>query len=206
MSRASPATVVAIDPNWDVTPTGTVTYLVLGAPPATGAVQAELGRLDVAVSSRAAIADYTTARAAKLDNLDATISSRSAPATAQTIDQTTALPGSPVAGSVGEALKRADTNCDATVSSRSTLAAGAAMTLTAGERTAIADAHLDEAAGVEAGLTPRQHHRLVAAALYGKASGLPNSPVFRDTNDTKNRITATTDASGNRTVVTKDGT
>ena len=108
-------TVVAIDPNWDVTPTRTVTYLVLGAPPATGAVQAELGRLDVAVSSRAAIADYTTARAAKLDNLDATISSRSAPATAQTIDQTTALPGSPVAGSVGEALKRADTNCDATV-------------------------------------------------------------------------------------------
>jgi hypothetical protein len=36
-----------------------------------------LTRLDAAITSRAAIADYTTARAAKLDNLDATISSRS---------------------------------------------------------------------------------------------------------------------------------
>ena len=34
-------------------------------------------RLDVAVSSRASAADYTSARAAKLDNLDATVSSRS---------------------------------------------------------------------------------------------------------------------------------
>lgn len=38
-----------------------------------------LSRADVATSTRASAADYTTARAAKIDNLDATISSRLAP-------------------------------------------------------------------------------------------------------------------------------
>jgi hypothetical protein len=41
-----------------------------------GADESIYTRLDVAVSSRAAAADYTAARAAKLDNLDALISSR----------------------------------------------------------------------------------------------------------------------------------
>lgn len=51
---------------------------------------------------------YTGARAATLDHLNADITSRSAPATPQTIDQTTLLPATPVAGSIGEALKQAD--------------------------------------------------------------------------------------------------
>jgi hypothetical protein len=42
----------------------------------TAARAALLDYLDAAISSRAAAADYTAARAAKLDNLDATISSR----------------------------------------------------------------------------------------------------------------------------------
>ena len=45
----------------------------------------------------------------------------------------------------------------------------------------------------------------MASALAGKATGLPNAPVFRDINDTKDRITATTDNDGNRSVVTLDG-
>lgn len=68
-----------------------------------------------------------------------------------------------------------------------------------------ADALLDRAAGVETGLTVRQAMRLMAAALFGKASGLDTTTaVFRDTGDTKNRISAIVDANGNRTAVTLD--
>jgi len=43
------------------------------------------------------------------------------------------------------------------------------------------------------------------AAMLGKVSGTAtNAPVFRDADDTKNVITATTDADGNRTAVTLD--
>lgn len=43
------------------------------------------------------------------------------------------------------------------------------------------------------------------AALLGKASGLDlNAPVYRDVADTKNVISATTDANGNRSAVTLD--
>jgi hypothetical protein len=69
----------------------------------------------------------------------------------------------------------------------------------------IADALLDRSAGVETGLTVRQAFRLFAAALLGKASGLATTTaVFRDTGDSKDRITATVDASGNRSAVTLD--
>lgn len=70
-----------------------------------------------------------------------------------------------------------------------------------------ADALLDRAAGVETGLTVRQAFRLVAAVLLGKASGLgTTTAVYRDTGDTKDRVTATVDTSGNRSAVTKDAT
>jgi hypothetical protein len=59
-------------------------------------------------------------------------------------------------------------NLDAAVSSRA--ATGAAMTLTAGERDAVAAALLDLANGVESGKTLRQALRLIAAALAGKRS------------------------------------
>lgn len=66
---------------------------------------------------------------------------------------------------------------------------------------------LDETSGIETNLTVRQGLRLFAAALLGKASGLATTTaVFRDTNDTKNRISATVDANGNRSAVTLDGT
>lgn len=85
-------------------------------------------------------------------------------------------------------------------------ATGDAMTLTGGERTAVATALMDLAAAVE-GFTPRQILRLFAATLVGKADGLAGVTVhYRDVADTKNRITATVDASGNRTAVTLDAT
>lgn len=70
-----------------------------------------------------------------------------------------------------------------------------------------ADALLDRAAGVETGLTVRQFSRLVAAVLLGKASGMATTTAtFRDTGDTKDRIVATVDSSGNRTAITRDAT
>lgn len=58
---------------------------------------------------------------------------------------------------------------------------------------------------VEPGFTVRQSLRLMLAALAGKVSG-GDGPVvrFRDVNDTKDRITSTADADGNRGPVTYD--
>lgn len=62
---------------------------------------------------------------------------------------------------------------------------------------------LDEV--IEGSYTMRQFLRLFAAALLGKVSGAAtNAPVFRDTGDSTNRISATTDADGNRSAVTLD--
>lgn len=70
----------------------------------------------------------------------------------------------------------------------------------------VGDGAWDVANGVDA-LTLREAMRLMVAALAGKVSGAPSGPIIiRDTSDTKNRITATVDANGNRTAVTKDVT
>lgn len=58
---------------------------------------------------------------------------------------------------------------------------------------------------LEGTYTGRQLMRAMAATLLGKASGAPDGPiVFRDANDTKARVTATVDGSGNRSAVTLD--
>lgn len=70
---------------------------------------------------------------------------------------------------------------------------------------AAVDAILDEA--VEGAYTLRQLLRIALAALAAKCSGGGTTTItFRDLNDTKNRIVATVDASGNRTAVTVTGT
>lgn len=79
-------------------------------------------------------------------------------------------------------------------------------TLSSSERDAVAAALLDLAARVETGMTLRQALRILTAVLAGKSSGFPDSPVFRDVNDTKPRVTATLDDDGNRTAVTLDAT
>lgn len=67
----------------------------------------------------------------------------------------------------------------------------------------IADAVLDEV--IEGSTTLRQALRGFAAALLSKASGLATTTaVYRDVGDTKDRITATVDVSGNRSAVTLD--
>lgn len=58
---------------------------------------------------------------------------------------------------------------------------------------------------VEGSYTAVQYIRGIAAALMGKASGMnTTTAVLRDTGDTKDRITATVDANGNRSAVTLD--
>jgi len=59
---------------------------------------------------------------------------------------------------------------------------------------------------VEGSFTMRQLLRLMAAALFGKASGGGTATItFRDLGDSKNRITATVTANGDRTTVVLDG-
>ena len=61
---------------------------------------------------------------------------------------------------------------------------------------------------VEGTTTFRQAVRLMLSVLTGKSSGGGSTTVvFRDIGDSKNRISATVDAAGNRTAVgTRDGT
>lgn len=59
---------------------------------------------------------------------------------------------------------------------------------------------------IEAGLSAEALQRLFAAALLGKVSGAGSGvEVFRSVDDAKDRITATVDASGNRTGIVLDG-
>lgn len=70
---------------------------------------------------------------------------------------------------------------------------------------AVADAVHDEQ--VDGSTTFRQSTRLQNAVLAGKASGLATTTAtYRDLADTKNRVVATVDTSGNRTAVTRDVT
>jgi hypothetical protein len=64
---------------------------------------------------------------------------------------------------------------------------------------------LDQAAGVETGLTVRQALRVIFAAMAGKLSGAATTTVaIRNLADTLDRISATVDADGNRSAVTLD--
>ena len=60
-------------------------------------------------------------------------------------------------------------------------------------------------AGLIDGKSPAEAMKLITSVLLGKASGLDTgTPVYRDMADTKPRVTATTDVSGNRSAVTLD--
>jgi hypothetical protein len=75
------------------------------------------------------------------------------------------------------------------------------------DATQIPTSVMDLAAGVETGWTLRQAMRIILSAMAGKASGLgTTTAVFRDMADSKDRISATVDTSGNRSAVTRDAT
>lgn len=72
----------------------------------------------------------------------------------------------------------------------------------------IADALLDRSNAVETGLTPRGLMRLLGAVMVGKLSGAATATnTFRNAvADSKDRVTATVDADGNRSAITTDAT
>lgn len=89
------------------------------------------------------------------------------------------------------------------VSLRSNNSAGLIVT-GAGDPAEVAEAVF--AASIESGLTFQAAMRLVSATLLGKVSGAGTANiVFRDTNDSKNRVIATVDDVGNRSEVILDG-
>ncbi len=105
----------------------------------------------------------------------------------------TGLPGAYAPGEAGFIL---GTNLDAVLS-----VVAAALPTAAENATEL----LDQAAGVETNRTIRQALRLILASAAAKLSGAATATVvIRDTNDTKNRITATVDQYGNRSAVTYD--
>lgn len=74
------------------------------------------------------------------------------------------------------------------------------------DATRFANALLDLTDAIETGLTLRNAQRLQAAAAAGKLSGAATSTVVirNAVADSKNRISATVDADGNRSAVTVD--
>lgn len=83
---------------------------------------------------------------------------------------------------------------------------GSQMTLSSDERNSIGTAWLDLTAGVESSLTVRQAMRIIVAACGGgKVSGAGTTTiVIRNFGDSKDRITGTVDANGNRSALTFD--
>lgn len=152
------------------------------------------GRMDASVGAMAA--NVMTASAAA-DDLTTELQAGLATASAL----------STVAGyidtEVAAILAAVDTEVAAIKAKTDNLPASPAATGDIPSAGAIADAVLDEA--VEGAVTLRESVRLANAALGGKASGLDtNNPKFRDLADTKDRIDATVDNSGNRSAVTRD--
>lgn len=59
---------------------------------------------------------------------------------------------------------------------------------------------------METNWSMREGWKVLLAIIAGRTSGHPTAPIFRDVNNTKNRVTVTLDDDGNRTAVTTDVT
>lgn len=139
-----------------------------------------LARLDAAISTRLATAGYTAP-----DNTGI----GEANAHAHAID--TRLPSDPADESALEAAVAGLASLIADVA-----VPGDAMALTSDERVAIFARTLD-------GLSIDSILKTLLSHAVGKLNGAPGGPLnFRDVGDTKNVITLTADANGNRTSVT----
>jgi len=160
----------------------------------TEARLAELGATNLPADVDTLLARLTAARAGYLDKLNVSGALAHSDAAATYKADVSAL----ALASVCTEARLA--RLDAAITTRA--ATGAAMTLTSGERDAVAAAHLDLADGVETGFTVRQVYRVMGAACAAKLSGAATATnVIRNLGDTLNRISATVDADGNRSAV-----
>jgi len=190
---------------WTTTPTGTIIYDIYGSAPASASSPPAVNATQFAGQTITAAAGVTLpSSVASPTNI-----------TAGVITTVTNLTNDPPG--VTTLLSRLSSAragfldfLDAAISSRSTFAGGAVASVTAPVAVSASglDAALDTANGVETGLSLRGALRLMAAVLFGKASGLATATaVFRNAvADAKSRVTATTDVDGNRTAVTTDQT
>ena len=163
---------------------------------ATGTHQPQSG--DAYARIGAAGAGLTALGDTRIANLDAAVSTRSTYAGGAVASVTAPVTVGTNSDKTGYALTAAYDLA------KTASQAGDAMALTSGERTtltAVVWAYV-----IEGTHTAVQYMRLMASALLAKLSGAATATnTFRDVDDTKNRITATVDADGNRSAVTLDG-
>lgn len=171
-----------------------------------------LANLDAAVSTRLASAGYTApansdvaAIKAKTDALPADPADQSL-ITAAT-DSILSAVG--VVDGVADAILLDTAAIDARLPSdpadESSVLAAIATRAAPGDAMALSSAAVDGILDepVEGAVTLRQAMRVLLAVLAGKASGAPSGPiVYRDVNDTADRVTGTIDTNGNRSAVT----
>lgn len=174
----------------------------------TAAIKAKTDNLPAAPASTTNITAGTITTVTNLTNAptagDLTSTMKTSVTTAATAATPTAAAvtgnvGGNVTGSVGSVVGLTASNLDATVSSR---LASASYT---SPPSAAAIAAAVWATTIETGYTALQLLRLYASILLSKISGAATvTNTFRDINDTKDRVTATVDSSGNRTSITLD--
>jgi len=156
------------------------------------------GRVDAAVSTRLATAGYTAP-------LDAAGTRSAVGLASANLDTQLSAIAAYIDTEVASILAAVDTEVAAIKAKTDNLPASPAATGDIPTANANADALLDRSAGVETGVTVRQALRGILSSALAKLSGAATTTVvIRDVNDTKNRISATVDASGNRSAVTLD--
>jgi hypothetical protein len=172
--------------------------------PDNGTIAAIASNTDVPTSTRLAATDYTPPDNAAI----ATIASHTdVPTSTRLATAGYTAPDNATIAAIHAKTDQLPADPASTTAVLTRATPGAAMSLTPSEREAVADAWLDRADGIETGETPRETLRLVRAATLGQSDGFPEGPVhFRDKANTKNRITALTDAQGNRTAIATDPT
>lgn len=211
---SAPSAAEIADAVWDEAVAGHVS---------AGSTGERVERLDLLASGGSG--GLTNARAVNLDNLDAAVSTRATPAQVNT-EADTALADvgltTTITGRIDAAISTrasqasvdtVDDFLDTEISAikaktdnlpASPAAVGSAMTLTSGERDAIAAALLDLANGIETSVTVRQALRAIAGTLAGQiADAATGTNTFKAIgNPGTTRVTSTVDEDGNRTGVT----
>ncbi len=190
-----------VAPDWGDVANKTTTNALTGTTIATSQVVASVTGAVGSVTGLTA--SDVGAIKAKTDNLPAAPASTTN-ITAGTITTVTNLTNAPTAGDFTATMKTSLNAATPAV----TVSDKTGFSLSSAGNNSVADAYLNRADGIEVGLTPRQAERLNVAAAAGKLSGAATSTVVirNAVADSKDRITATVDSSGNRTAVTTDVT
>jgi hypothetical protein len=189
---------------------------ISGSTTAADNVEANIGNLDAAISTRLPTASYVAPDNVAIAAIQVTTDKL------ETMLQTSGLNfqfttdalengpagggggGGPSASDIADEVEQRELTLTADYdAAKSAAQAGDEMTLTSGERSSIAGAVwslLSEGSETVLGAI-----RLIRAAVVGKLAGAAtDTATMRDAADTKNRIVATVDEHGNRTAVTTD--